>query len=186
MWKTVAVAVTALAIAGGSMVYAKQRGAAGEMHQISEQDRSAYTDARIAALKAGLKLTPEQEKNWPALETALRDQAKTRAERMAQRRADRPSDPIERLRQRAERMTQHGANLKQLADAAAPLYQSLDEAQKHRFKVLARVDRQVFGHGGQWRHHRHHGGMHDMMMRGHDKPDGAGTDSGDQSQPKPQ
>ena len=40
--------------------------------------------ARIAALKAGLKLTPAQEKNWPALETALREQAKARAARIAE------------------------------------------------------------------------------------------------------
>ena len=37
--------------------------------------------ARIAALKAGLRLTPAQEKNWSALETALRDVAKDRAAR---------------------------------------------------------------------------------------------------------
>ena len=36
-------------------------------------------------------------------------------------------------------MTQRGAALKKLADAAGPLYKSLDEAQKHRFIVLARL-----------------------------------------------
>jgi hypothetical protein len=187
MWKTVAVAVTALAIAGGSMVYAKQRGAAGDMHrgQISDQDRSAYTDARLAALKAGLKLTPEQEKNWPALEKALRDRAQARADRVVAGKADRPSDPIERLRQRAERMTERGASLKQVADAAAPLYQSLDDAQKHRFRVLARLDRRLSAGGEHWGHHRH-GGMHrmmpDHMMQGDDH---AAPGTGD-AQPKSQ
>jgi len=37
----------------------------------SAEDAAAFTDARIAGLKAGLKLTPEQEKNWPAVETAI-------------------------------------------------------------------------------------------------------------------
>ncbi len=52
----------------------------------------AFTDARIAGLKAGLKLTAEQEKNWPAVETAIRDLAKERADRMAARREARRGD----------------------------------------------------------------------------------------------
>ena len=36
--------------------------------QPSAEDISAFMDARIAALKAGLRLTPDQEKNWPAFE----------------------------------------------------------------------------------------------------------------------
>jgi zinc resistance-associated protein len=181
MWKAVLAGVTALAIAGGSIVYAQQRDvAAGGRHwRPSAQDLSAFADARIAALKAGLKLTPEQEKNWPALEKALRDSATQRTERFAARAsADKPRDPVERLRLRGEIMTQTGASLKQIADAAAPLYQSLDEPQKHRFAVLARLDQRL----GHWRLGRHHHGMkgHEMMNRGdHDQP-GAGD------APKPQ
>jgi hypothetical protein len=182
MLKTVLAGVTVLALAGGSFVYAQQRGDGGpHAHhwKMSEQDRGAMTDARIAALKAGLKLTPDQEKNWPALETALRDQAKTRSERFAARAsADRPTDPIERLKLRAETMTQRGTSLKQVADAAAPLYQSLDGAQKHRFMMLARLDGPRSGHGHHW---RHHGGGHGMMMHGDRGPAGAGGD-----QPKQQ
>ena len=41
---------------------------AGAYHpKFSAEDFAAFTDARIAALKAGLRLTPAQEKNWPAL-----------------------------------------------------------------------------------------------------------------------
>ena len=106
----------------------------------SAEDISAFGDARIAALHAGLKLTAEQEKNWPAVESALRDLAKQRSERFAARAsADRPKDPIERLALRADVMSQRGAALKKVADAAGPLYKSLDEAQKHRFIVLARL-----------------------------------------------
>jgi hypothetical protein len=182
MWKTVAAGVTALAIAGGSMVYAQQRAPAGDAprHRMSEQDRGAYTDARIAALKAGLKLTAEQEKNWPALEKALRDQAKSRGELFAARRADKPNDPVERLRQRAEMMTQRGTALKDVADAAKPLYQSLDDAQKHRFMVLAQLDRQRFGSGHHWRHHAR-GGEHRMKHHADRIPEGTGD-----GQQKPQ
>jgi hypothetical protein len=185
MLKTVLAGVTVLALAGGSMVYAQQRGDGGRhaYHwKMSEQDRGAMTDARIAALKAGLKLTPDQEKNWPALEKAMRDQAKMRSERFAARAsADRPSDPIERLKFRAEAMTQRGASLKQVADAAAPLYQTLDDARKRRFTMLARLDSPRFGHGQQW---RHRGGKRGMMHhRGHGP---AGTGDNGVDQPKQQ
>jgi zinc resistance-associated protein len=170
MWKTVLAGTTALAIVGTSLVYAQQSpGNPGFMAhhgwRPSAEDISAFSDARIAALHAGLKLTVEQEKNWPPVEAALRDIAKQRAERFAARAsADRPTDPIQRLNLRAEIMTQRGTALKKLADAAGPLYQSLDEGQKHRFTLLARMERRhVGGQQGQpgmrgWMMHRGPGG----------------------------
>jgi len=99
---------------------------------------SAFTDARIAALKAGLRLTPDQEKNWPAFESAVRDMAKARAERRAMRQEEQPSaDPVDWLEQRADALGKAAAGLKKLADAEGPLYKSLDDAQKHRFEFLA-------------------------------------------------
>ena len=151
MWKTVLAGTTALAIAGTSLAYAQQGpGGPGFMAhhgwRPSAEDISAFGDARIAALHAGLKLTAEQEKSWPAVESALRDIAKQRAERFAARAsADRPKDPVERMAMRAETMTQSGAALKKLADAAGPLYKSLDEGQKHRFTLLARMEGRQFG-----------------------------------------
>ena len=95
-------------------------------------------DARIAALKAGLRLTPDQEKNWPAFESAVRDMAKARAERWAMRQNEQPpADPVEWLQRRADALGKAAAGLKKLADAEGPLYKSLDDAQKHRFEVLA-------------------------------------------------
>lgn len=205
MLKTVLAGTTALVIAGASLAYAQQppRGPRGDHWRPSAEDISAFTDARIAGLKAGLKLTPDQEKNWPAVETALRDLAKQRAER-ANARAAGPKgdaktgdakpgdmkagelrDPIERLRQRADRMTETGTALKKLADAAAPLYQSLNESQKHRFMMLARIGaRDAMGRGFERRGHgwRHHGprgmgdGMGGGMGRGMDR--GTGPDGG--------
>jgi zinc resistance-associated protein len=115
--------------------------------RMSPDDRAALLDARIAALRTGLKLTPDQEKNWPAVETALRDLAKQRATRAEQRREVREKrakgdavtrDPIELLRTRAEIMSERAAGLKRLADASEPLYRSLDDGQKRRLQVLAR------------------------------------------------
>ncbi len=153
MWKTVLAGTAALAIAGGTLAYAQQNPAApnagpgrGAHWRMSAEDIGAFVDARVAALHAGLKLTPEQEKNWPAVETAIRDLAKQRSERFAARAsADKPKDPIERLNLRADAMAERGASLKKLADAAAPLYKSLDEGQKGRFVLLAHLGGHRFG-----------------------------------------
>jgi len=56
----------------------------------SAEDFAALTDARIAALKSGLQLKPMQEKKWVALETVLREVAKTHAGRAQQNRVKRP------------------------------------------------------------------------------------------------
>src|SRR5262249_30056702 len=137
MWKTVVAGATALAIAGGSWAYAQHLGAdfgGGQRWRPSAEAISAFTDARIAALKAGLKLTADQEKNWPAFEQALRNGAKVRQERFAARAsADTPSDPIERLRTHADRIVQAGTALKQIADTAAPPLLSPGGAPKHPF-----------------------------------------------------
>jgi len=169
MLKTFLAGATALAIAGGAYAYAQQpstAGAGGEFQhkrhsRMSADDVSALGDARIAALRAGLKLTAEQEKLWPPVESALRDLARQRSERFAARAtADHPKDPIERMNLRAEVMGQRAAGLKKLADAAGPLYKTLDDGQKRRFALLARLDR------GQMRAHRggHHHGPHGGMM----------------------
>ncbi len=144
MWKALLAGTTALAIAGASVAFAQQpppqapqAGAEGRQHwRPSEQDVNAFTDARIAAIKAGLKLTPDQEKNWPGVGNEPR-----------------PADPIERLRSRADTMTKTAADLKRLADAADPLYRSLNEDQKHRLFFLVRSMR---GHhmAMHWREHR--------------------------------
>jgi hypothetical protein len=161
MWKSVLAGTTALAIAGGSLVYAQQGPAGpradGPRWRPTAEDVSAFGEARIAAMKAGLKLTADQEKLWPAVEKALRDRAKLRSDRFAARAsADRPADPIERMQLRAQRMSEAGTSLKAIADAAGPLYKSLDDAQKHRFTMLARLDGQR-GHGWRGMHGRHHG-----------------------------
>ena len=186
MWKQ-AVGAAALVIAGSMIVYAQQPGNPGAQpaprvqatpdvvgmgggrFRPSTQDLSAFADARIAALHAGLQLNADQEKSWPAFEQALREFSKLRIARMSAPRDDQQpsSDPIERLQKRADRMTAHGSALKHLADAAAPLYKSLDDAQKRRFTILARVMRPREGQRGMMWHHRFGGGMDDGRgMRG--------------------
>jgi hypothetical protein len=130
----------------------------GEHHRFSDEDRAAFTEARIAALKAGLKLTPAQEKNWPAVETAIRDLAKARAARFAEWR-DKEQDHeghknlIEALQRHAKALEAHAGEMTKLADAAKPLYDSLDDAQKRRFAILLHAIGKP--HGEHWGHHEH-------------------------------
>src|SRR5947209_2489524 len=87
MMKQVLAVTFALSLTGASLALAQQgpepQGPERGMRwRANAEDAAAFTDAHIAALKAGLKLTPEQEKNWPAVETAIRDLAKDRADRI--------------------------------------------------------------------------------------------------------
>ena len=99
-------------------------------------------DAKLAGLKAGLKLTPDQEKLWGPFEAAVRDGAQMRMDaharsmrwRPAMRRRGRMS-PVDRLDAMADRLTEGAASLKKIADAAKPLYASLDDSQKHSFRM---------------------------------------------------
>jgi zinc resistance-associated protein len=157
MLKPVIAATAILAIAGSSVVYAQQGfggqrgfghwGQHGGHHRFSAADLAAFTDARIAALKAGLELTPDQQKNWPAFEQALRDLAQLRIQRIEARQQQGDSGqqgqtangPFDRLAQRADNMAKASAALKKISATGAPLYQSLTDAQKERFKMLARI-----------------------------------------------
>ena len=164
MWKAMLAGTTALTIVGAGLVFAQQTPPGrdnAQRWQPSTEDMAAFADARIAALKAGLRLTPDQEKNWPAVENAMRERAKQRAERINEFRnmhrspdaQQRQSDIVDRLRRRSEVMATQAAGLKRLVDAIDPLYKSLDDNQKQRFAMLLRAagPRQHFGPGG--RHH---------------------------------
>ena len=102
--------------------------------------------ARTARIKADLRLTPEQEKNWPGFESAMKVLGKSNADRQTAFQAERaqqkaPLDAIEQMREEAKFMSERAADRKVLADAAQPLYASLDDRQKQRFA------KQLFGIG---------------------------------------
>ncbi len=159
MKKVLLAGIAALAIAGSTAVYAQQRPWSHEHTRMSPEDRAAFTDARIAAVKAGLKLTPDQEKLWPPVEAAVRDLAKLRIDRANARMnaegnsqdAQKPDDPVARLRDRADNMAATAAAMRRIADAADPLYKTLDDGQKRRLAILTHMGGR-FG-GGGWRHH---------------------------------
>jgi LTXXQ motif family protein len=57
-----------------------------------------------------------------------------------------PVSPIDRLEAMADHMSETGAALKKVADAAKPLYASLDDMQKRVFVMLGR-EMMMAGHG---------------------------------------
>jgi hypothetical protein len=147
--------VALAAIAGGAPIaLAGPHEKAFRRHEAPpSEDLAAFADARIAALKAGLKLTAEQEKNWPALETALRDAVRAQTARMEAHRDNGPpafdADPLGAMQRRARNMTERAGELDKIAAAAKPLYDSLDDGQKRRFATLIRaaVERRMRGMG---------------------------------------
>jgi hypothetical protein len=181
--------IAALAIAGSTAVYAQHGRWLHEHSRFSPEDRAAFTDARIAAVKAGLKLTPDQEKLWPPVEAAVRDFAKLRTDRANARMNPKPEegadarrpDPVTRLRERADNMATTAAAMKKIADAADPLYKTLDDGQKRRLAVLTRMG----GRYGEGERHRgfDHGMMGGDRDRGHDRDGGPGRDHGGQDEP---
>jgi hypothetical protein len=185
MRKFTIAAIAVLSIAGSGAVYAQYHRPWMEHFRhirMNPEDRAAFVDARIAAVHAGLKLTADQEKLWPPVEAAVRDFAKLRIDRAnarmnagpgdAGKDADKPEDPVARLRQRAEDMGATSVALKKIADAADSLYKTLDDGQKRRLAVLTR-HRGPFGGGEDGpppppRHFMERG-MDRMMERGMDR-----------------
>lgn len=174
MKKLVLAGLAALTVAGSTAVYAHQRPWGHHHARINPEDRAAFADARIAAVKAGLRLTPDQDKLWPPVEAAVRDFVKLRIDRANARMQARQSgevaaarpDPLVRLSERADRMAATASALKKIADAADPLYKTLDEGQKRRLTVLTRMER---GMGREeWQRRRHHDGTFEHQRR--DRP----------------
>jgi hypothetical protein len=175
--------IAALAIAGSTAVYAQHRPWFHEHMRINPEDRAALTDAKIAAVHAGLKLNPDQEKLWPPVEAAVRDFAKMRIDRANARMnaprddAQRP-DPVARLRERADTMATTATALKKIADAADPLYKTLDEGQKRRLTILTHMEGRFGGQGWRHRDSEHH------MDGDRDRDGGSGRDHGDRGGPE--
>ena len=136
-------------------------------------DRRAFVEAGIAALHAGLLLSPAQQGLWPPVEAALRDLAATRGGMRRGRDGEGRgfADPLARLKERGARIVARGQAMEKLADAAAPLFAALTPEQKERVpELLHRImpRRMMFGgHGGH--------GMREHGMDGRGM-DGRGMD----------
>jgi len=152
MLKIVVAGTTALVLVLSSTANAQnpQTSTPAFPERLNAADRNSLTDMRIDLVKAALQLTPDQEKLWPPVESAIRARAEDRKARIAKiqetvgRRVDesrvdtmRNRDPIAFLQRRSEALAQRSADLDKLAEAWQPLYKTLGQEQRQRMAALA-------------------------------------------------
>lgn len=131
MLKIVAAAATALFVTASPLAFA-QTPSAALPDRLSAADWTKLTDLRIDLVKAALQLTPDQTKYWPPIESAIRARAQNRMARLSKIAETIGSsvdittnrDPVSFLNRRADALAQRSADLKKLADAWQPLYQT--------------------------------------------------------------
>jgi LTXXQ motif family protein len=97
----------------------------------------ANSDADIDRIKAELNLTAEQEKHWTAFNSAMHYLGHNGADRLnlriARAKRDPPDDIVEQMRNEAQFLNDRAVDQRSVADAAEPLYTSLDDKQKTIF-----------------------------------------------------
>lgn len=108
----------------------------------------AQDEAKIARLKANLRLTEEQERDWARFETTLKDISKKRAERRLalidewdKRESEKNGKPLthaEALRKHADALTLRAEEIRAIADAAEPFFEKLNPTQRRRVDEIIR------------------------------------------------
>ena len=109
----------------------------------------AKDEARIAQLKANLKIAPEQEGEWGRFEATLKDISKKRAERRIalmeewdKRDGDKDNKRLthaEALRKHADALTLRAEELRAIADAAEPFSDKLNNWQRQQVDQIIRA-----------------------------------------------
>jgi LTXXQ motif family protein len=155
---------------------ASQENTRPERPRMSQDDFNRFVDARIAGIKAGLRLTADQERLWQPVENAIRTNSGERFTRFEQRREGRDqrqsTDFMQRLEQRGTFMTENAQRTTAIATALRPLWDTFSEDQK---RIAPRLLRPVMGgpgwrgerRGGRRDHAMHHGRMGGGMMEHH-------------------
>jgi LTXXQ motif family protein len=105
--------------------------------QLTAEQIVANSDANIDRIKAELNLTPEQEKNWAGFSSAMHYLGHNGADRLnlriARAKRDPPDDIVEQMRNEAQFLNDRAVDQRSVADAAEPLFGSLDDKQKQIF-----------------------------------------------------
>jgi hypothetical protein len=111
------------------------------INQLTAQD-----EARIAQLKANLRISAEQEGDWNKLEAALKDISKKRAERRIalmdewdKREADKKiMTHADSLRKHADALAIRADEIRAIADASEPLSEKLNPWQRQQVDQIIR------------------------------------------------
>jgi hypothetical protein len=105
--------------------------------QLTAEQIVSNSDAYIERIKTELNLTPEQEKHWYGFSSAMHYLGHNGAERLnlriARAKRDPPDDIIEQMRNEAQFLIDRAADQRNVADAAEPLFATLDDKQKELF-----------------------------------------------------
>jgi hypothetical protein len=115
--------------------------------QLTAEQIVANSDANIDRIKTELNLTPEQEKNWTAFNSAMHYLGHNGADRLnlriARAKRDPPDDIIEQMRNEAQFLNDRAVDQRNVADAAEPLFASLDQKQQALFvEEMVRLSRE--------------------------------------------
>jgi hypothetical protein len=115
--------------------------------QLTAEQIVVNSDANIERIKTELKLTPEQEKHWTGFNSAMHYLGHNGADRLnlriARAKRDPPDDIIEQMRNEAQFLNDRAVDQRNVADAAEPLFASLDDKQKALFiEEMVRLSRE--------------------------------------------
>jgi hypothetical protein len=109
----------------------------GGAPQLTAEQIVANSDADIERIKNELSLNADQEKNWSGFSSAMHYLGHNGADRLnlriARAQRDPPDDIVEQMRNEAQFLVDRAQDQRGVADAAEPLYASLDDKQKQIF-----------------------------------------------------
>lgn len=187
--KTIAtIALAALLAGSGTYALAQQtpapdapaasqdQGRQDRRPRMSQDDFNRLVDARVASIKAGLKLNADQERLWAPVENAIRSSSTERFSRFEQRpsREQRQSmDFMQRLERRNTMMNEGAQRSAAVTTALRPLWDTFSEDQK---RIAPRLLREAVNvDGPRWNARdgrRGHGPDHDRIGMHRDGPRG--------------
>ena len=148
MRKTVIFAMSTALLIGTAMTCSAVARDRLDRSELTASQMTDRADVRTAKMKVDLNLTADQEKNWSGFASAMQDMSKKQADRRIAIRDARAQqhgsfDALDEMRKNADSQIERFNDRKKLADAAQPLYTSLNEQQKNRFaEILFGEDRE--------------------------------------------
>ncbi len=131
MWKVGLAGIVAFAMMGSSLVFAQSEATLGKPTFPAAQFEGVVSYAQIARLKSELKLTPDQEPLWVAVEMAFREIGQQQFEGGSQ-------GLVQSIKTRAASIGLNVQALRRLAEAAYPLIKTLNDEQKQSAISFAR------------------------------------------------
>ena len=132
------VAAAALSASGFTITAAAQSDQQPTHAEQVQHWAEAALDAQLKGMKTSLRLTADQQDDWGAFESTVKDTAAARVVALQKEQGSNLS-PMDRNSATAERVAQREADFEKIVEAAKPLYASLDDTQKHKFITLGRM-----------------------------------------------